>query len=60
MRDGAWPRDWGICAVSVLWLLACRGGGVPVAFKVTQALGAPLNVIVVRGLMRITTTRRAR
>ena len=50
MRDGSWRRGCGICAGSGLWCLACRGAAVPVAFEVARALGAPLDVIVVRKL----------
>ena len=45
-----WPPGWPVCRSEHLVVLGLPRGGVPVAFEVAAALGAPLDVIVVRKL----------
>ena len=50
MPGGGWPPGWGTCAVSLSWCSACRGAGSRSRCRWRRALGAPLDVIVVRKL----------
>jgi len=49
MRGGGWLLGWSICGAS-RWSCSACCGAVLVALEVARALGAPLDVIVVRKL----------